>query len=315
MQLNITGFPSVLTMESLGISSSGIYPAFFLGMVTYCLIVAGNLTIFLTIALNRSLHKPMYLLLLNLPINDLIGATAFFPQLISSIILQNRSISYPACFLQALLVHLYAGGAFIILTAMAYDRYMAICHPLRYNTVMSNVNLVKIIVIVWIVDVVLISVLFCLLARFQFCQSLITDMYCNNPSLVKLICENTSVNNYYGLFLSSFLQGMSLITVIFTYIQILIACLVNKQSDTRSKALRTCATHLMVFVLFQVTTIFAVLSHRFNEVSPYLRRSVGISILVFPPILNPLIYGLNTKEIRTRVIHFCTKKTISGFNE
>ncbi|KAJ8412450.1 hypothetical protein AAFF_G00127860 [Aldrovandia affinis] len=170
----------------------------------------------------------MYLLLLNLPINDLMGATAFFPQLISSIVLQNRSISHPACFLQALLVHLYAGGAYVILTVMAYNRFMAICCPLKYNSIMTHGNLLRIIVAMWLVDLVLISVLFCLLSRFRFCRPHITDMFCNNASLVKLVCgDTTTINNYYGLVLSSFLQGVSLITVAFTYIQILVACLIR----------------------------------------------------------------------------------------
>ncbi|XP_035287640.1 olfactory receptor 52J3-like [Anguilla anguilla] len=313
MEPNSTDLPPFFYMETLGLPPSQTYFAVVMGTVAYCFILAGNMTMILSITLNRSLHKPMYLMLLNLPINDLMGATAFFPQLISSIALEDRSISCAACFLQGLLVHLYAGGAYIILTAMAYDRFLAICNPLRYSTLMSNTNLLKIVMGMWLMDLVLILALFCLLARFRFCGNRIVDMYCNNASLVKLVCGDTSINNYYGLFLSSFLQGMSLLAVVFTYVQILVACLTNKQSDTKSKALRTCATHLTVYLVFQVTSMFTVLSHRFNQVSPYLRRSVGVSILLFPPILNPLIYGLNTKEIRSVVIHFFTKKKVTSF--
>ncbi|XP_061105604.1 olfactory receptor 52J3-like [Conger conger] len=314
LEPNSTDLPPFFYMESLGIAPSQVYPAIIMGTVAYCFIVAGNMTMILSITLNRSLHKPMYLLLLNLLVNDLMGATAFFPQLISSIALDDRSISSAACFLQGLLVHLYAAGAYTILTAMAYDRFLAICCPLRYSTLMSHGNLLKIITAMWLMDLVLISTLFCLLTRFRFCGNSITDMYCNNATLVKLVCGDTRINNYYGLFLTSFLNGMSLIAVVFTYIQILVACLTNKQSDTRSKALRTCGTHLTVYLVFQATSIFTVLSHRFPQVSPYLRRSVGVSILLFPPILNPLIYGLNTKEIRSVVIHFFRKKKVVGFD-
>ncbi|XP_061105605.1 olfactory receptor 52J3-like [Conger conger] len=313
MESNSTDLPPYFYMETLDIPPTKTYLAVFMGTLTYCFIVAGNMTIILSITLNRSLHKPMYLLLLNLPINDLMGASAFFPQLISSIALDDRSISCAACFLQGLLLHLYAGGAYVILTAMAYDRFLAICCPLRYSTLMSHGNLLKIIMAMWLLDLALISALFCLIARFRFCGTSITDMYCNNSSLVKLLCGDTTVNNYYGAFISSFLLGISLVSVVFTYIQILVACLTNKQSDTRSKALRTCGTHLTVYLVFQATSILTVLSHRFNQVSLYLRRVVGVSIIVFPPILNPLIYGLNTKEIRSVVIHFFTKKRITGF--
>ncbi|XP_035287643.1 olfactory receptor 52K2-like isoform X2 [Anguilla anguilla] len=272
MKPNSSDLPPFFYMEALGLLPSQTYFAVVMGTVAYCFILAGNMTMILSITLNRSLHKPMYLMLLNLPVNDLMGATAFFPQLISSIALEDRSISCAACFLQGLLVHLYGGGAYIILTAMAYDRFLAICYPLS-----------------------------------------IADMYCNNPSLVKLVCGDTSINNYYGLFLSSFLQGMSLLAVVFTYVQILVACLTNKQSDTKSKALRTCATHLVIFLVFQVTAIFKVVSHKLNQ-SPYLKRAMGVSMLLFPPMFNPLIYGLNTKEIRSVVIHFITKKKATSFD-
>ncbi|XP_061105601.1 olfactory receptor 52K2-like [Conger conger] len=303
-----------LTLNSLASAPSKISLAILMGTLTYCFIVAGNMTLILSITLNRSLHKPMYLMLLNLPVNDLMGASAFFPQLISSIALDDRSISSAACFLQGLLVHLYGGGNFIILSGMAYDRFLAICRPLSYSTLMSNAYVLKIVVAMWLTDLVLISALFSLLSRLWFCKTSINAMICNNPSLVNLICGDTRINNYYGLFLSSLMNGISLIAVIFTYVHILVACLTNKQSDTRSKALRTCGTHLTVFLVFQVFTLLTVLSFRFRQVSPYLMRSIGTSTVVFPPILNPLIYGLNTKEIRSIVIHFFRKKKVTRFD-
>ncbi|XP_072518477.1 olfactory receptor 52L1-like [Salminus brasiliensis] len=311
MQTSYNNISLLLRMESLDIPQIGILPTFILGVVAYCFILTCNLTILLIIALDHRLHKPMYILLFNLPINDLMGATALFPQLIASIHLQNRSISYPACVFQALMVHLYCGGALIILTVMAYDRYVAICQPLRYHAIMTPSNLKKMIVGIWVTDVVLVGIVFLLLSPFSLCQTVISDMYCNNPSIMKLICENTSVNNLYGLTLTVLLQGVSTIVIVFTYIRILKTCLLNKQADTKSKAIRTCATHLVVFIVFEVTTIFSVLSHRFSQVSPYMRRSVGISILVFPPILNPLIYGLNTKEIRDKVIFLLNSNTFN----
>ena len=314
MEHNSTGLPPFFYLASLHIRPSLTYLAFFMGTLMYCLIVAGNMTIIFSITLNRSLHKPMYLLLLNLPINDLMGATAFFPQLISTIVLEDRSISAPACFLQGLLLHLYGAGAYIILTVMAYDRFLAICYPLRYSTFMRHANVLKIVVAMWLTDLVLICTLFCLLTRLRFCKTHMNSMTCYNPNLLKVVCGDTRINNYYGLFLTVLLQGMSLISVIFTYIQILVACLIKKQSDTKTKALRTCSTHLTVYILFQVTTMFTVLAHRFSQVSPYLRRCVGVLVLLVPPILNPLIYGLNTKEIRSIVIHFFTKKKMTSFD-
>uniref|UniRef100_A0AAY5K9V3 Olfactory receptor n=1 Tax=Esox lucius TaxID=8010 RepID=A0AAY5K9V3_ESOLU len=269
----------MLTLESLSIAPSDVYPAFIFGTLTYCFIVFCNMTVLATIALDRKLHKPM-------------------------------SISYPTCFIQALLIHLYGVGSFTILTAMAYDRYIAICCPLRYNNIMSQNNLKKIIIVMWLLIISLVVVLLSLVTRFKICRTTIVDLNCNNPSLVKLICDDTRINNYYGLFVTAFVQGMSLIVVIFTYIQILFACVMNKSSDAKRKAIQTCGTHLVVFLFLEYNSCFSLLAHRLEQASPSLRRAFGLSILVFPPILNPLLYGLKTKEIRQNVLRFYKKRCV-----
>ncbi|XP_071214291.1 olfactory receptor 6N1-like [Salvelinus alpinus] len=230
-----------LQIANFDIPTPVSYPVFTIGLLLSLFSVFCNLTIMLLLITQRTLHKPMFYILFSLPINDLIGATAFFPQLLVSILAQNRSISYPACYLQALLVHLYGAGSLTILTGMAYDRYIAICCPLRYNSIMSSSNLMKIIVFMWLWVITLIVVLLALVTRFKICRTTIVDIYCNNPSLVRLICDDTRINNYYGLLITAVFQGVSLIVVIFTYIQILLTCVMNKSPDARSKAIQTCA--------------------------------------------------------------------------
>ncbi|XP_036453512.1 olfactory receptor 52B2-like [Colossoma macropomum] len=310
MASNLSIYTTLLTMEPLDILPSNIFPAFIFGTLTYCAILIFNMTVLLTIALNRKLHKPMYLLLFNLPINDMMGATAFFPQLVSSLLSQNRSITYSACFAEAFLTHLYGAGSLLILTAMAYDRYVAICCPLKYNTLMSPNNLLKIIIIMWTLDFTLIGLLLALNYRKEICFTNIVDMYCNNPSLMRLICGDIQLNNYYGLFITIFFQGLSLLIVIFTYIKILITVVAKRQSDAKGKAIQTCGTHLIVFLCLEFNAFFALIAHRLPNVSPYIRRVLGVSVMVFPPFLNPLIYGLRTKEIRHNIFEFFQKKKI-----
>nr|XP_046244857.1 olfactory receptor 4D1-like [Scatophagus argus] len=288
----------LLTLETLSLSNAYVYPAFLFGTLTYLLVMFCNLLILTTIALTKKLHKPMFILLINLPISDMVGASAFFPQLLLSIVTQNRQISHPACIIQAFLIHVYGTGNLLILSAMAYDRYIAISCPLRYNTIMTLQNLVRIIILIWFINFSIMVTLFLLLARFKICRTNIVDLFCNNPSLLKLICEDTSVNNYYGVVFMILIQGGPLALMIFTYAQILRTCVMTNQSNARRKAVQTCSSHLIVYLFLQINTLFTLIGHRTESVSPFLRRTFGASVLVFPPLLDPIIYGLRIKELR-----------------
>ncbi|XP_066537689.1 olfactory receptor 51I1-like [Hoplias malabaricus] len=308
MDSNFSIYTTSLTLDPLDIPASHIFLTFLIGTLTYCAILVFNLTIILTIIFNRKLHKPMYILLFNMPVNDIMGSTAIFPQLVSSILSQNRYISYSACFVQALLAHVYGAGSFLILTAMAYDRYIAICCPLKYNTLMTPNNLLKIITIMWTIDFTMIGLLLALNYRKKICSTKIVDIFCNNPSLMKLICEDIQPNNYYGLFIVAFYTALPLLLVIFTYIQILMTVVIKRQSDAKSKAIQTCGTHLIVFLCLEFCAVCGLLAHRFEAASPNLRRATGASVMIFPPIVNPLVYGLKTKEIRQSIILFFYNK-------
>ncbi|KAK2846778.1 hypothetical protein Q5P01_009777 [Channa striata] len=308
MSTNVSS-AALLTLESLGLSNAIIFPAFLFGTLMYLCIISCNVLVSLTIAASSKLHKPMFILLLNLLIADVVGATAFFPHLVFSIVTQNRVISYPACIIQAFLLHIYGTGNMLTLSAMAFDRYIAICRPLRYNAVMSPRNLIRLIVSEWFLDLAVIVTLISLLARFKVCRTNIVDLYCNNPSLMKLACEDISVNSNYGLFAIIFIQGGTLLIVLYTYAQILWTCLVAKQSDARLKAVQTCGTHLLVFLIFQINILVGLIAHRLEYMSPFMRRALGVSVLIFPPFLDPIIYGLKIKELKQSVIRVL-KRTV-----
>ncbi|XP_054650787.1 olfactory receptor 52Z1P-like [Dunckerocampus dactyliophorus] len=297
-----------LLLQSLDLSSKQVYPSFAFGTLTYLIVVFCNLLVSVTIATSKKLHKPMFILLFNLPLSDLLGATAFFPHFLFSILSHNRLISPHACMAQAFIIHVYGTANLLTLTAMAYDRYIAVCSPLRYHVIMSPEKLIKIIFSIWFIDFSIMGVLFALLVRLRFCRSRIVDLYCNNPSLLKLTCEDNTVNNIYGLVGIVFLQGGTLSIVVYTYAQILRVCIMTNNLDTRRKAIQTCSTHLTVFVILQINTVFTLLAHRIEGVPPYLRRLLGLSILVFPPFLDPVIYGLKVTELKES-IGFIVRKT------
>ncbi|XP_076002339.1 olfactory receptor 52E4-like [Genypterus blacodes] len=301
---------SFLIIQGFNLSSEYVFPAFLFASLNYMVILFCNLTLILTIVLNKCLHQPMYLILLNLPINDLIGTTAFFPQLIKEILMNTQTVHYSACVAQAFFIHIYAAGTVFILTAMAYDRYIAICHPFKYCAIMTNAHIMKIITLLWLSILFLIALLFYLLLRLPRCRSVMTNTYCDNPSLLTLVCADTSINNIYGLLLVTVTQLIANGTIMYTYLQILLACFRSKGSDTRAKAMQTCGTHLAVFLLLECIGLFTIISYRIKQITPQLRRFMGLTVLIFPPTLNPIIYGLKTKEIRDKVIQFFRHKIL-----
>ncbi len=287
-----------MTLETPGLSDASVYPAFLLGTLTYLFIMFCNLLVLVTIAWSKKLHKPLFILLFNLPISDMVGATALFPQLVLSIVTQNRLISHPACITQAFLLHVYGTGNLLILSVMAYDRYIAICSPLRYNQFMTPQNLFRMIILIWLLNFSVIVTLFSLHVRFRVCRTKIVDLYCNNPSLLKLACEDTRVNNYFGLSTIVLIQGGPLLLIFYTYLQILRTCVMTNNSDAWRKAAQTCGSHLVVYLFLQINTLITFIAHRIETVSPFLRRALGVSVVVFPPILDPIIYGLKTNELK-----------------
>ncbi|KAM9468385.1 olfactory receptor 52Z1P-like [Clarias gariepinus] len=299
---NLSRFMTILTMESLDIPQSSAIFIFIFGIITYCLILFFQSMMLVIIIVKRDLHRPMYILLFNLISCDLMGAMSFYPQMLSTILSQNREISYLACVAQGMLFHFYLCGSLLFLSVMAYDRYIAICKPLRYHNLMTQGILVKLVVMVWFVTFGMMGSLFALTLSKTICRTNIVDTYCNNPSLMKLSCEDITFVNYYGLFVIAVGQGFSITLVSLTYIKILITCLSTKQKKSISKAIQTCGTHLVVFLSFEINTFFLLVSHRLESVSPHLRRAFGVSVVIFPLVLNPLIYGMNTKEIRQTIL-------------
>ncbi|XP_022074806.1 olfactory receptor 52B2-like [Acanthochromis polyacanthus] len=296
------GFSSELTLDPFVIPPGGKYPIFFLGIAIYFFGISCNLTLLTLIMLRRNLHKPMYFILFSLPLNDLIGITAMLPKVLSDIVTETHKVHYPLCVLQAFLLHMYGGGILFILAAMSVDRYVAICMPLRYTSVMTPRVVICIISLVWGLDFVLIGSLFSLQTRLPRCKSVILNVFCDNPSLLKLTCGNTAVNNIIGLFNTAVMQAVSVSIQAFSYVKILIACVVTRKSEAKTKAVNTCIAQLVILIIFEVVATFTILSHRFKNVSADLQKIMGMLIFLVPPLLNPIVYGLYTSEIRTSLL-------------
>uniref|UniRef100_A0A667XL36 Odorant receptor, family 71, subfamily AQ, member 1 n=1 Tax=Myripristis murdjan TaxID=586833 RepID=A0A667XL36_9TELE len=291
-----------LSLDPFIIPPGGKYPIFFLGIVIYFFGIFCNLTLLTLIIMQRNLHKPMYFILFSLPLNDLIGITAMLPKVLSDIVTGTNKVYYPLCVVQGFLLHMYGGGVLFILAAMSFDRYVAICMPLRYSSLMTPRVVICIISLVWGLDFVLIVSLFSLQTRLPRCKTAIMNVFCDNPSLLKLTCGNTAVNNIIGLFNTAVMQLVSVSVQTFSYVKILITCLVTRRSEAKTKAINTCVAQLIIFITFEIVGTFTILSHRFKNVSADLQKIMGMLIFLVPPLLNPIVYGLNTSEIRNTLL-------------
>ncbi|XP_064159251.1 olfactory receptor 52Z1P-like [Anguilla rostrata] len=302
---------AVFTLGSFDMPPESKHVAIFIGILIYSSALLCNLVLLVVIAANRSLHEPMYLLLFNLSVNDLIGISGIVPRVVSDLLFEDRRIALPACVIQALCIHIYGGATLLLLSVMAFDRYVAICHPLRYHTIMTKGAVKKLIALSWIVDFLLVGVLFGLTLRFPFCKTVIAGIYCDNVSLLRLTCAtDTTVNNVYGLFITAVFHGIGLFSVVFSYAWILFTCFKNKDRDSKAKALHTCATHLLVFLIYEFSGIIIVLVYRFPGSPPNLQKFMGMSFVIFPPSLNPIIYGVKTKEIRRKLREVFARTTV-----
>ncbi|KAI5628740.1 odorant receptor, family F, subfamily 117, member 1, partial [Silurus asotus] len=299
LQFLNTTFTYNLQIARLDVSPEAVYPVFITGSLCYFFAVFCNVTILALIITQQSLHKPMFFIFFSLPLADLIGITCALPRLLLDIVTQTNTVYYPTCVLQAFLLHLYGGSVVFNLAAMSFDRYIAICKPLRYNSIMSPYTVGCVIALVWGLDIALIVVLFSLQARFSKCRTFIFNIYCDNVSLLQLSCGGDfTVNNIYGLAITGFMQGISVTVQLFSYIKILKACLPHTQTDARMKAVNTCLAQIITFFLFEIVSSINILLYRFQNIPSNVQKICGILTFTLLPVINPIIYGMKTKDIR-----------------
>ena len=300
-----------LQVEGLNISEGSTYPVFFILLFSYLLIIFANVGIAVLILVDKNLHQPMYLLFCNLPLSDIIGNSILIPRLLIDMLKppSERLITYYECVVQAFTTHMFGTTAHTVLIIMAFDRYVAICNPLRYASIMTNKMVIKLTISAWGVAFVLVGILLGLTIRLNRCRTLITNPYCDNASLFKLSCESVFINNVYGLTFTVVLFTGSIGTMVLTYTKITVVCLTSKNKSLNSKALKTCSTHLVLYLIMIFNGMSIITLHRFPQYSDY-RKLCTILFHIIPCSLNPIIYGLQSKEIIKFLSKLCKSRTV-----
>uniref|UniRef100_A0AAY5K7P7 Olfactory receptor n=1 Tax=Esox lucius TaxID=8010 RepID=A0AAY5K7P7_ESOLU len=267
-------------------------------LILYLFTIFLNLTLIFTIFLEKMLHNPMYFFLCNLCINGIIGASSFYPKILYDVLIDSHVITYIGCMTQIFVIFLYVHCEFTNLTVMAYDRYVAICKPLHYHSIMTIRKVWTLILLTWFLSWMECSIGCVLLAQLPLCGVDIDKLYCSSWPVVKLSCVDTSQNNLFGLILT-FLNFSQAIIILISYVNIVKASL--RSQAGMKKFMQTCLPHMITLANCSISVFF-------DSILLALRNIMSVEFLVVPPLVNPIIYGMNLSQIRNRVRQLFRRK-------
>uniref|UniRef100_A0AAY5L4C8 Olfactory receptor n=1 Tax=Esox lucius TaxID=8010 RepID=A0AAY5L4C8_ESOLU len=300
----------VFVLHGLNMTQKNKYIYFSFTFILYLFTIFVNLTLIFTISLEKMLHDPMYLFICNLCINGIYGASTFYPRLLYDLLFDSHVITYIGCMTQVFGIYSYAFCEFTNLTVMAYDRYVAICKPLLYHTIMTIQKVKTLIFLTWLLTWLESGVGVALTAMLPLCGTDIDKLYCSNWAVVKLSCIDTTLINSYG-FILTFSHVSQIILILFSYVNIVKASLRSRVE--RRKFLQTCLPHLITMTNFTISIVFDVMYARYGSNTSLLalRNIMSVEFLVVPPLLNPIIYGMTLTQIRKRVKQMFNCKVVA----
>ncbi|XP_053305937.1 olfactory receptor 1019-like [Spea bombifrons] len=287
------------------------FTIFLLFLLSYVIVFLGNITIFVVILHDPHLHTPMYIFLMNLSLTDIGNTSNVLPKMLTILLTQRKTISFEGCMTQLVMFISLTVTEVLILSAMAYDRYVAICHPLHYFILMSLRYTFILIVASWTIGFLDTTGHAVLVSKLSFCEThLIDHVFCDLTTLLKISCSDT-----FKVEMLTFIEGgiftvPAFLLTFISYIFIVYTVLKIKSSGGRRKAFSTCASHLTCVTMYYGTLI-PLYMRPTSSYSPKQDKFFSLLYIVLIPMLNPVIYTLKNQDIKEAMkrlmnkIHFC----------
>ncbi|XP_077307285.1 olfactory receptor 1E16-like isoform X2 [Lithobates pipiens] len=290
-ELVLLGFP--------GIGEKFHTPVSVALFLVYLTSLFSNGIVIALITCNRHLRQPMYVLIINLAISDLLFDTITLPKIVAKYWFNDGSISYAGCLFQVHSAHFHGSFDSYVLLLMAIDRYVAICKPLRYPSIINNRRTILVCCFFWLFTSIIGITIAVLDSSEELCGQNISSCFCTNSAVLSLACSDVTPVKHITFCLAMFVLLLPLFFILFSYGVIIRVIITQTQSVSRKRAYYTCATHLSVICLYFIPRIFVSVA---NQVNLILNKDVNVLILCLytfvPHMANPIIYCLRTKEIR-----------------
>ncbi|XP_034644300.1 putative olfactory receptor 52P1 [Trachemys scripta elegans] len=264
----------------------------------------GNFTVLVVVGKEKFLYKLMYLLLCMLALTDITTSTSFMPKALCIFWFNLKSITLKGCLTQMFFFHALPNVHSAILVTMAFDRYVAICSPLRYATILSNARIAKLGLVGLIRAVLFLLPLPLLLSRQPFCANhIIPHTYCDHMAVVKMSCGDITASRVYGLVIAFIFILCDVTLIGLSYGLIIRAVLRISSKKANNKAINTCSAHIWLILMSYPLGLFSSLTHRFGQgIAPHIHVILSNVTYLIPPMLNPIIYGVKTKELGDKVV-------------
>ena len=276
----------------------------------YATALSGNSLVLFAIVTQPSLHEPMYYFLSMLSTTDLGLSVSTLVTMLGIFWFNAREISFNACLSQMFFIKLFTVMESSVLLAMAFDRFVAISDPLRYAIILTDSRITQIGVAIVIRGTLTLTPMVALLTRLSYCHShVLHHSYCFHPDVMKLSCTDTRINNVVGLTAMISTVGVDSVLIPFSYVLIIKTILSIASPEERKKAFSTCISHIGAVAIFYVPLISLSFVHRFGKwTPPYVHTMIANTYLLIPPVMNPIIYSVKTKQIRRAVIKILHSK-------